>query len=353
MRILAWPAFDTRVQNPYSRLLYRAMVASERELDVEDFSLRMFWRGRFDVWHIHWPQRHAAKRNVVAAFMSTAALALLVTAARLRRIKVVWTIHNVRAHDRPHPKLEGAFMDWFVRRIDGVVALTAGGLMQARRRFPTLERTQAAVIPHGHYAGAYPNAIAPREARTLLGLDLDSRVLLYVGRISAYKNVPALIRAFRGVDDPAVVLLVAGAPATTSLARELEAAAEGDPRVRLHLEDVPDDRLQVYLNAADAVVYPYREVLNSGSALLALSFSRPVLVPHVGAMPELQARLGEAWVRTYDGEVDAGDLGRSSHEPTPADRERLQEAFRSDLGWPEIAQQTLDFFETVRAEAAT
>jgi len=352
MRILAWPAFKAGAQNPYNRLLYRAMVESSRKLNVEDFSLKTFWSGPFDVWHIHWPQRHSAQRSLVKAFASTAVLALLVVAARLRRIKVVWTIHNLRAHDQPHPKLECAFMRWFVRRIDGVVALSAGGLAQARRQFPMLERTSSAVIPHGHYVGTYPNAIAPHEARKMLGLEADVTVLLFAGRIHGYKNVPALIGAFRDVSDPDVVLVIAGPPMTPALRREIEAAADGDPRVRVHLEDVPDDRLQVYLNAADAVVYPYRDVLNSSSALLALSFFRPVLVPHVGALPELQARLGEAWVRTYRGDIDTADLRCVRDEPTPADRARLDEAFGSDLGWHDIAQQTLSFFEAVCAEAA-
>src|SRR5712691_1331305 len=83
MRILAWPAFKAGAQNPYNRLLYRAMVESSRKLNVEDFSLKTFWCGPFDVWHIHWPQRHSAQRSLVKAFASTAVLALLVVAARL------------------------------------------------------------------------------------------------------------------------------------------------------------------------------------------------------------------------------------------------------------------------------
>ncbi len=35
----------------------------------------------------------------------------------------------------------------------------------------------------------------------------------------------------------------------------------------LALETIPDDEMQVYLHAADAVVLPYRDVLSSGSAV--------------------------------------------------------------------------------------
>ena len=43
---------------------------------------------------------------------------------------------------------------------------------------------------------------------------------------------------------------------------------------------VPDGEVQHYLLAADAVVLPFKEILTSGSAMLALSFGRPVVAPH-------------------------------------------------------------------------
>jgi beta-1,4-mannosyltransferase len=41
------------------------------------------------------------------------------------------------------------------------------------------------------------------------------------------------------------------------------------------------------MRAADLIALPYKEILNSGSAILALSFDRPILVPAAGALAEL------------------------------------------------------------------
>ncbi len=60
----------------------------------------------------------------------------------------------------------------------------------------------------------------------------------------------------------------------------------------------------MYLSAANAVILPYREVLNSGSALLALSCSRPVMVPDRGAMSELRADFSSDWVNIFQGPLD-------------------------------------------------
>ena len=104
------------------------------------------------------------------------------------------------------------------------------------------------------------------------------------------------------------------------------------------LEHVPDVDVQRYLRAADLVVLPFRDITNSASALLALSFDRPVLVPALGAMGELQAIVGTEWVRTYEGELTAEVLAEALEWA----------AHRSDgsapldaLGWAEIARRTL------------
>ncbi|MEZ4597387.1 MAG: glycosyltransferase [Chloroflexota bacterium] len=49
--------------------------------------------------------------------------------------------------------------------------------------------------------------------------------------------------------------------------------------------NVPDDRMQVFLRAADVMVLPYRDVLTSGSAILAMTFGLPVVAPRIGCLP--------------------------------------------------------------------
>ena len=59
-----------------------------------------------------------------------------------------------------------------------------------------------------------------------------------------------------------------------------------DPRIVLRLERIPEEDLSRVLRAADAVVLPFRDILTSGSAILALSHGRPVVVPALGCLPE-------------------------------------------------------------------
>lgn len=346
LRVLAWPAFRNRRRNPYNALLYDALQRLGAE--VEEFSPGRLLAGRFDVWHLHWPDSHLRERRRALARLRLHALLRLMDVARLRGIRVVWTVHNLRSHEARHPALERWFWPEFTRRLDAFIGLSAAGLAAARAAFPALAGKPGYVVPHGHYRGVYPNVLGRDEARRRLGIDAGAGVVAFVGQVRPYKNVPALVRAFRELDGADLALLVAGKPSDAEAARVTEAAA-GDARVHCRLEFIPDDDLQLYLNAADLVALPYREVLNSGSALLALSFDRPVLVPDRGAMAELRRAVGEAWVRTYKGALTARELAAAlawARAPRPAARAPLDA-----LAWPAVAARLLAALEAVAGRA--
>ena len=342
MRVIAQPAFAGRNDNPYTWLLYQPMHAQ-----VTDFSYRSALAGRYDILHLHWPEREL---NVYRGSMKAGArlrlrLALL-DVLRARGTKVVWTVHNLSSHEGLHPRIESWFWPEFTKRVDGYIALSETGRLAARERFPNLANIPGYVIPHGHYRGEYP-VDANVDARKELGIAAGAKVVLFFGLIREYKNVPALIRAFRDLADEELVLLIAGRPNSEALAEQLRGQSAGDARIRLHLHSIPIERVQYFFRAADLVALPYRDILNSGTALLALSFNRPVLVPGRGAMSELRAGIGADWVRTYAGELDGEELQRALR--WAIENSRPPEAPLSSLEWPKIAEQTLQAYSEIRA----
>jgi glycosyltransferase involved in cell wall biosynthesis len=108
--------------------------------------------------------------------------------------------------------------------------------------------------------------------------------------------------------------------------------------------------VQLFFRAADFVVLPYRDILNSGAALLALSFNRPVLVPNQGAMGELQSSAGAEWVRIYSGDIDAAQLVDGLAWAVASERPR--EVRLDHLEWPRLAEQTLHAYEEIRSPRA-
>ena len=203
LRVLAWPAFDNTTGNPYNRLLYEAMESQGPQVD--EFTPRRALLGLYDIWHMHWPDDLLSMRDKRAALLRVVGLILLMAWMRLRGTRIVWTVHDLGPHESYHPVLERWFWRFFLPQIDGFISLSQHGKRMAERVFPPLQDVPGFVVPHGHYRAAYANTIAKDDAREALDLDPDAPVLLYVGRIRRYKNVPHLVRIFRMLEDAAAL----------------------------------------------------------------------------------------------------------------------------------------------------
>lgn len=350
MRILAWPAFRKEAANPHAALLARALIAEGATVEEWTPVAALIRPG--DLWHLHHPETVLYRRAWLAAWAETIAFLILFTLARLRGTRMVWAVHDLGSNDRLHPRLEALFWRRFVAGVDGVISLAETGRRDTLIRFPELAQRSVRVIPHGHYADAYPSGASRAVACRHLGLDPDCPVILHFGLIRPYKNVPHLITTFVEMKHPAAQLVVAGRPFDDAIEREVREVAEGAGRLFLNLGWIPEEEMQHYLAAADLVVLPYREVTNSGAIFLALSFSRPVLVPDRGAMAEHLRQFGPDWVRLYSDELTSADLD------TALDWAALPrtEPDLTGMGWDSIARETLRFYAEVaggRADLAT
>lgn len=347
MRVLASPALINRWWNPYNWLLNTHL---ERE-GVEVFGAAPWrvLRAQGDIWHVHWPEHgFNGKSAARAAWRARTQLHMAREGKRLG-IKLVWTVHNLRAHDGRHADLEETFWRDFLDEVDGFVHLSRSGKAAAEARFPQIAGRPSWVIPHGHYRGEYVTTRSRAASRDVLGLDQSAPVVLFSGRIRPYKNVPALLRAFHGVNDRHARCVITGSPASVALRDEIEMLARRDSRVLLQLRHLRQKELASALNASDLVVLPYREILNSGSALLALSLGRPVLVPRLGALAELADAVGTDWVRCFDGELTSTALSDAIVWARETPRSAL--APLDAFAWPAIARAHHDAYRALCADA--
>lgn len=340
--MLAWPAFRKQAANPHGALLARELIALGTQM-VDWTPLRALLRPG-DLWHLHHPEIVLYRRSVAASVFETIAFLSLLWLARLRGLRVLWTIHDLGGNDGLHPRLETWFFRAFIPAVDAVICLSERGRTMALERFPRLAGRPMHVVPHGDYRDAYPRSVTRETARQRLALAPETTMLLHFGLMRPYKNVPHLIRTFRALAEPGVVLLVVGRPFDATIEREVRAAADGASNVRLDLRWIPPEDVQTFFVASDLVVLPYRRIMNSGALMLALTFGRPVLVPDLGAMREQQARFGTEWVRLYLGELDPRQLAAA------CDWARRPRAQGHDLGgaeWAEIALQTHAVYATL------
>jgi beta-1,4-mannosyltransferase len=338
MKIIAWPAFKNKYQNPYNWLLYSHI--RQQGVQVDEFSPSQFLHHHYDIFHLHWPAETIVYHPIwFLSFVRALTMLILINWARFTGTRIVWTIHDKKPHQVLHPKLANWFQSRFVQCVDGYITLCQDGKEIAEKLFPLLKYRPCRIISHGHYREVYPNQINIQEAREKLNLPQDGRLAVFLGLIRPYKNVIHLIRMFRELDPDNWILIIAGMPKPPELEDEVVAAAANDDKIKLILQFLPDDEIQVYLKAADLVILPFSDILNSGSALLALSFDRPILVSNKGAMNELKSQVGENWVKLYSGELTPAILQDGLNWSIAT--ARPENVDLDEFDWNQISQQTL------------
>jgi len=126
---------------------------------------------------------------------------------------------------------------------------------------------------------------------------------------------------------------------------DLTEATGGDSRVLLRIGWVSTEDIQIHFRSADLVVLPFREITNSGSVLLTMSFNTPLLTVAQGALPELQESIGREWIRLYNDELELPHL--ASAMDWARDEGRAARAPLAPFEWPLIARLTLNAYEAV------
>jgi glycosyltransferase involved in cell wall biosynthesis len=280
--------------NPYLVLLRRSLDDLPA-VDLRTFTWRRALLGRYDVFHVHWPEvlldggtrSRVVKRRVL--------LALLLLRLRLTGSAVVRTLHNLRPHE-PASRADATLLRLLDRRTSACIRLNDDT--------PVPPGTPALTVLHGHYRSWFAGHAVP---------DRVPGRLTFVGLIRPYKNVEGLVTAFHATrhDAPLASLHVAGSPSSPELEERLHAAAADDPRVRLTLRYLDDADLVDAVGSAALVALPYREMHNSGAALLALSLGRPVLLPRNRTNERLSDEVGGQWVQLYEGDLTGATILRA------------------------------------------
>ena len=352
---------DYRDSNPYQERLAAALEAEGAAVRTRSSPGLLFPLSRLaqevdpDAVHLHFfhpfmivgdDRLRRWGLGTVLTFALGVMLLVDLALLKFRGVRTVWTVHDLLNHERLSVRTELFVKHVAVRLVfDGVILHCdrAGEELRAACRLPESAAAKFTVVPHGHFQGEYPDEVTPEAARDRLGLPADSTVFLFFGWVRPYKQVPRLIEHFCRLEDPSARLLVVGSAREDDIAGRVEELAGRDDRVRTVLEFVPDEEVQVYMAAADAVVLPFRtgerSMLTSGSVLLAMSFGRAVVAPDIGCIGAvLDERGGVPYepaedqpLRAMRELVDADTAGMGAHNRRVAE----------SLDWGTVARRTL------------
>lgn len=283
LRVLLACDFDA---NPYVSELCESL--NDVGVTVEA-GLRPFWipQKEYDVVHLQWPEALFRWRSP-----SWAEIRLLlndVLPSWRSRSRIVITRHNKAAHDRTNPFWQSLY-DNVYEYADAVVHLGPFGLEQFRATVGSNVRFHK-VIPHPVY-DAYGEPMESCSAKKTLSVPQGTPAMLAFGGIRTEDERRLLLNAFSRVSTSKKILLAPnfGSPLRPSrrmlfkwLKWELKNRELVWPRrLRLGSAPVKDSDVKFYFSAADVVLIPRIDTLNSGILPLAFQFGRVVVGTDVG-----------------------------------------------------------------------
>jgi len=198
--------------------------------------------------------------------------------------KVIAITDNIIPHEKmPAGKLLSRY---FVKSCDGFIAMSRAVLADLGKFDKTRPRLFS---PHPLYDN-FGKSVSKSLAKKHLGLEEETKYILFFGFIREYKGLDLLIKAF--ADERfrklPVKLLIAG-----------EFYIDGNPylelinqlglkdEIVLRTEFIENSEIVNYFCASDIVAQPYKDATQSGVTQIAYHFEKPMLTTNVGGLSEM------------------------------------------------------------------
>lgn len=348
MKILALP----RDPNPYQRLLYEEMeglgcevryISDPTRSRTVNLLLLPFqtMTGRIAgarIVHLHWVfcfALPAADRFPMLRWLAQGWFRIWLAWVRLLGLRLAWTAHNVLPHS-PVFADDVAARRTLVRHADLVFVHSSSTIAELATVGAEPQRT--VTIRHGPLGPA--GVIQPRGPAS----EESPREFLFFGNVTPYKGVEELLDAYTSLPRQVRARLTIAGQCSDP---ELRARLAATPDLSLRLERIPEDEIAELMASADVVVLPFRRVTTSGSAILALAYGRPLIVPELPGLSDLPAEA----VSRYDGSVRG--LTAALVDLARADSSRLAAMscaalhWSGQVSWTDIASATLAAMESV------
>jgi len=290
--------------------------------------------------------------------------AYLTMIALLRRsTRVILQCHNVG--DKEPARWKRWLTNRVLRRGDALVVHAQSEAREAWTRSGGRQIVKT-FLPVHELGGAIPSRA---DARATLGITAPN-VALFFGHVRPFKGLDIALHAWRELKTD-VLLVVAGeawwekAAEYEALAREMElavilsrrstvegppqyraesggsfdrpSAAQDDRAIRFDFRFIPDSEIATFFAAADVVLAPYRIEAQSGVALTAFHFARPVIATTVGGLPEIIDGNNGILIPPEDPAALANAVDEFFTTRDHASMERAAAASAKRYSWPEYA----------------
>ncbi len=340
--VIVYPFPYSQKSNRYIDLLYTA-VRRQPGVSVQESSLagiivrRLKNPNARQVVHVHWSVMLFGSRFLLKAILKLFQSVILLAILKAMNVRIVWTMHNLIAHDFPYPRLDRLARKFFWILSDVIIIQQKSVADQLAKQYPN---KTIRYIPLGNYIDAYGPSSDERQAfRKRLHISEQAVVVLSLGLLRPYKHVEELIDVVIAAQVPELVLVIAG-PAKPAYAKSLQVRIADNPAIKLIDTYIPDAEVAGYFALADWSVFWYdRSTLTSASIMLSLSYGVPVACRDVPAADILTNENGFI----FKDRASMIAFLKSLPNLKPLSLGQVVDSVRR-YDWDEIARQTLQTY---------
>jgi D-inositol-3-phosphate glycosyltransferase len=273
--------------------------------------------------------------------------------------KLAFTAHNVNAakRDSKDSWMNRMTLAFQYRTADHIFVHTDRMKEELVADF-SVSSNKVTVIPFG-INNVYPcTDITGDAARARLGLRKHEKVVLFFGRIAPYKGLEYLVSAMSHLQDLGDIKLIIAGKVKAGYANywsgvqqqiELPSLAE---KVMARVQYIPDEDVELYFKAADALILPYTQIFQSGLPFLAYSFGLPVVATDVGSLRDdiIEGRTGYICATR-----DPADLAEKIkmyfssdlYSALEARRQEIRDFANERYSWTKVAEMTTEVYKSL------
>jgi len=207
--------------------------------------------------------------------------------------KLVWSLHNKVPPDCNHEWLHIKSRKWLAKKAHRLV-VECESLIPDLSIYFNVSPKKFRVWSHP----GYPPQLMPRAAaieainhRYDVKIKIQDRIYLMFGHISPYKQIDKVCTIFE--DEPLnKKLLVVGPVKKGQMAyfKKIRKTSQEMNNVILIPQFIKEDCVPEFFNAADFLVFNYRDVLASGGVPLAKSYDKTIILPEKGCLKEQKGK---------------------------------------------------------------
>jgi beta-1,4-mannosyltransferase len=350
--------------NPYQELLYRGVTAAGIRIRYAEGPTRsktlngllqpamLVWYRMhgFRILHIHWVFQFslpwARQRRWASRAMEWSFNLYLSIASRLG-FAIVWTAHDLLPHE-PVFGDDRRARDFLLAKASVVIALseaTAAELTELGAR-------QVRLIPSGPYLDQYPVTLTSEEARASFQFEPEDWVVLLIGQLSPYKGADLLLLAAHELPPTSrIKIMVVGSCRDEEYRNTLNRlAAESEGRAMTRIEWIPDQDLARYMQAANVAAFPFREITNSSSVILAESFGLPVVIPDLKTLREIPEATAVRFEPGIEGLIAALQQTEHMSKSEYAEMSAAASAWATKTDWSTAARLMIETYQSLQPE---